>query len=108
MSLIHKQISNAFVAGRPFAKGAHTVNVEGNVIKYIHYGTTCIVRDLDNPNGDLILDDGGYKSPTTKTMMNVCLSALGFPTIEQREFKWYIGSKEFTQGMVIPGYWAEK
>ena len=43
------------------------------------------------PNGKMVLDTGGYFTPTTKTRMNQAAAELGLAfAVFQRDFQWFV------------------
>lgn len=52
-----------------------------------------------NPNGDMILSHGGYKTRTTRLRINSVLPK-GYK-IEQKGDEWYLKDRPFVDGMVL-------
>ena len=74
--------------GRPDGKHGR-ISVRGSTV-YFTYWNTHIV--LLQPSGTIMINNGGYKTRTTKKRINRIISPLGY-LIVQRKFKWYLSRK---------------
>jgi hypothetical protein len=55
----------------------------------VRYHNTDVVTVY--PNGRIVLDAGGWFTPTTKTRMNQASNQLGLGfTVFQKDFRWYV------------------
>ena len=68
---------------------ATTVARDSDGVLRVTYHSTPVVTVY--PNGRIVLDHGGYMSPTTKTRMNQAANqlSLGF-RVYQQDFDWHI------------------
>lgn len=71
--------------GRPDGKHGR-ISMRGSTV-YFTYWNTHIV--LLQPSGTILINNGGYKTRTTKDRINRIISPLGY-LIVQRKFKWYL------------------
>ena len=71
--------------------GSHktTVRVKDNILSVVYHSTEVVRADLTKKS--LWLDNGGYKTATTKTRMNQALSQFDIPIrVFQRKYHWFI------------------
>lgn len=89
-------------------KGATEVKkVANNTVRYRNSVGNIVIR-LHNtdiityhPAGNISLNSGGWRTPTTKSRMNDALHALKMRGITQSAGVWYIGGYVFVDGIVI-------
>lgn len=90
--------------GQTQTLGKHrtTVATQGGVTRVTYHNTVVVAFSPTT----ILLDSGGWRTPTTKTRMNQTSKQfeLGF-TVYQRDFEWYVefnGKEiEFTDRMVL-------
>lgn len=75
--------------GRPDGKHGR-ISMRGSTV-YFTYWNTHIV--LLQPSGTIMINNGGYKTRTTKDRINSIISPLGY-LIVQRKFQWYLSRKD--------------
>ena len=81
---------------------ATTVSFDRGHIKVVYHSTAVVRFNMD----EIILNRGGWKTPTTKSRMNQTSNQfmLGF-TVFQKDFDWFVDYRhqtfEFEDGMTL-------
>jgi len=83
-------------------KRSTCIEYSGNDIVMVYHRTAVVTF---RPNGDMILNDGGWRSVTTKARINDALK--GHAHIFQQKFTWYLSEyngarvRPFVNGTII-------
>jgi len=80
--------------------GNNTYVGRENGTVYVRLHSTKVVQIKSD--GSVILNSGGWQTSTTKDRINQVLSALNKSEgVEQKKFEWFLGDKEFEDGMKV-------
>ncbi|GAC1371019.1 MAG: hypothetical protein NVS3B25_19020 [Hymenobacter sp.] len=97
LETIYHNLAKAFKG----VKAVKVMQFNGSVTVY-HYSAAILTV---HQNNDVIIDNGGYETATTKKHINKALEVAGIPAyITQRAFNWYVnqGQSESTFSRFFP------
>jgi len=93
----------AFALGKnvstPWGNNRRIVRITDTAIAYVLHNTS--VATFDH-NGDIILDNGGYFSATSKKAINEALVGTGY-RVTQKNGEWSVSGVRFERFMSIKG-----
>lgn len=94
MRKIEKEMIEAISNGKDYKTDNTSVcsHLDDKTFRVYLHGHLIVEKQDD----ELMIDDCGYQTKTTKSRLNCILSHYNLPTIYSKKYQWFIGDEKWT------------